>query len=46
MLGDRSASYTKALGLELNLMARGIGERCQRPSAAKFVPAQWPVSRS
>jgi peroxiredoxin len=30
MLGDGSADYTKALGLELDLSARGLGLRCQR----------------
>lgn len=30
MLGDGSAAYTKALGLELDLVARGMGVRCQR----------------
>ena len=30
MLGDGSAAYTKALGLELDLTARGMGVRCQR----------------
>jgi peroxiredoxin len=30
MLGDGSAEYTKALGLELDLTARGMGVRCQR----------------
>ena len=30
MLGDGSAHYTKALGLELDLVARGMGVRCQR----------------
>jgi len=30
MLGDGSAAYTKALGLELDLNARGMGTRCQR----------------
>jgi peroxiredoxin len=30
MMGDGSASYTKALGLELDLNARGLGTRCQR----------------
>src|SRR5499425_3915457 len=33
MMGDGSASYTKALGLELDLVARGLGVRCQRFSA-------------
>ena len=30
MMGDGSAKYTKALGLELDLDARGMGTRCQR----------------
>ncbi len=30
MMGDGSAAYTKALGLELDLIARGMGMRCQR----------------
>jgi len=30
MMGDGSASYTKALGLEFDLTARGLGLRCQR----------------
>jgi peroxiredoxin len=30
MLADGSAAYTKALGLELDLSARGMGVRCQR----------------
>src|SRR4029079_416809 len=30
MLADGSAAYTKALGLELHLTARGMGIRCQR----------------
>lgn len=30
MMGDGSAAYTKALGLELDLNARGLGLRCQR----------------
>ena len=30
MLADGSAAYTKALGLELDLTARGMGVRCQR----------------
>jgi peroxiredoxin len=30
MLGDGSAQYTKALGLELDLVARGMGTRIQR----------------
>jgi peroxiredoxin len=33
MMGDGSAAYTKALGLELDLSARGLGVRCQRFSA-------------
>ena len=33
MMGDGSAAYTRALGLELDLMARGMGVRCQRFSA-------------
>ena len=33
MMGDGSASYTKALGLELDLVARNMGVRCQRFSA-------------
>jgi glutaredoxin/glutathione-dependent peroxiredoxin len=33
MMGDGSAAYTKALGLELDLMGRGMGVRCQRFSA-------------
>jgi len=33
MMGDGSAAYTKALGLELDLTARGLGVRCQRFSA-------------
>ena len=33
MMGDGSASYTKALGLEFDLTARGLGVRCQRFSA-------------
>jgi len=33
MMGDGSATYTKALGLELDLVARGLGVRCQRFSA-------------
>ncbi|HXX83716.1 MAG TPA: peroxiredoxin [Casimicrobiaceae bacterium] len=33
MMGDGSASYTKALGLEFDLTARGMGMRCQRFSA-------------
>jgi len=30
MMGDGSATYTKALGLELDLAAKGLGMRCQR----------------
>lgn len=30
MMGDGSANYTKALGLEFDLTARGMGVRCQR----------------
>jgi peroxiredoxin len=30
MMGDGSAQYTKALGLEFDLSARGLGMRCQR----------------
>jgi peroxiredoxin len=30
MLADGSAAYTKALGLEFDLTARGMGMRCQR----------------
>ena len=30
MLADGSAEYTKALGLQLDLTARGMGVRCQR----------------
>jgi peroxiredoxin len=30
MLADGSAAYTKALGLELDLVARGMGVRIQR----------------
>jgi glutaredoxin/glutathione-dependent peroxiredoxin len=30
MMGDGSAAYTKALGLEFDLSARGLGLRCQR----------------
>jgi peroxiredoxin len=30
MMGDGSAEYTKALGLEFDLTARGMGVRCQR----------------
>jgi peroxiredoxin len=33
MMGDGSAAYTKALGLELDLNARGMGTRIQRFSA-------------
>ena len=30
MMADGSAAYTKALGLEFDLNARGMGTRCQR----------------
>ena len=30
MMGDGSAEYTKALGLEFDLAAKGLGMRCQR----------------
>jgi glutaredoxin/glutathione-dependent peroxiredoxin len=30
MMGDGSANYTKALGLEFDLSAKGLGLRCQR----------------
>jgi peroxiredoxin (alkyl hydroperoxide reductase subunit C) len=30
MIADGSAAFTKALGLELDLTARGLGIRCQR----------------
>ena len=30
MLGDGSGAFTKALGLELDLVERGMGMRCQR----------------
>jgi peroxiredoxin len=30
MMADGSAAYTKALGLDLDLTARGMGMRCQR----------------
>jgi peroxiredoxin len=30
MMGDGSAIYTKALGLEFDLTAKGLGMRCQR----------------
>ncbi len=30
MMGDGSAQYTKALGLEFDLTAKGLGLRCQR----------------
>jgi glutaredoxin/glutathione-dependent peroxiredoxin len=33
MMADGSAVYTKALGLELDLVARGMGTRIQRFSA-------------
>jgi glutaredoxin/glutathione-dependent peroxiredoxin len=29
-MGDGSADYTKALGLEFDLTAKGLGLRCQR----------------
>jgi peroxiredoxin len=29
-MGDGSADYTRKLGLELDLNARGLGTRCQR----------------
>jgi glutaredoxin/glutathione-dependent peroxiredoxin len=32
MMGDGSALYTKALGLELDLIPRGMGVRSQRYS--------------
>jgi len=32
MMGDGSATFTRALGLELDLNARGMGTRCQRYS--------------
>ena len=32
MMGDGSGQYTKALGLELDLVARGLGVRSQRYS--------------
>ena len=32
MMGDGSAAFTRALGLELDLNARGMGTRCQRYS--------------
>ena len=32
MMADGSATYTKALGLEMDLMARGMGMRSQRYS--------------
>jgi len=32
MMADGSATYTKALGLELDLVARGMGVRSQRYS--------------
>ena len=32
MMADGSAAYTRALGLELDLTARGMGVRCQRVS--------------
>ena len=30
MMGDGSADYTKALGLEFDLASKGLGMRCQR----------------
>jgi peroxiredoxin len=30
MMADGSADYTRKLGLELDLVARGMGIRCQR----------------
>jgi peroxiredoxin len=30
MMGDGSADFTKALGLVLDLTAKGMGVRCQR----------------
>lgn len=30
MIADGSAAFTKAMGLELDLVARGLGVRCQR----------------
>ena len=30
MMGDGSAAYTKALGVEFDLTAKGLGVRCQR----------------
>ncbi len=30
MMGDGSAAYTRALGLEFDLTAKGLGVRCQR----------------
>jgi len=30
MMGDGSATYTEALGLEFDLTAKGLGVRCQR----------------
>jgi peroxiredoxin (alkyl hydroperoxide reductase subunit C) len=30
MMADGSAAFTKAMGLELDLVARGLGVRCQR----------------
>jgi peroxiredoxin len=30
MMGDGSAEFTKALGMEFDLTARGMGVRCQR----------------
>jgi peroxiredoxin len=37
MLADGSAAYTKALGLELDLVARGMGSRIQRFSMLVLV---------
>jgi len=33
MMGDGSAAFTKAMGLELDLIARGMGVRSQRYAA-------------
>jgi peroxiredoxin len=30
MMADGSAAYTRKLGLELDLVAKGLGVRCQR----------------
>jgi peroxiredoxin (alkyl hydroperoxide reductase subunit C) len=30
MIADGSAAFTKAMGLEFDLTARGLGVRCQR----------------